>query len=83
MAAIEEAARSYVRNIFIKLREYEYNPDLMKLYVVGGGSKMVRLFGAYDMSRTVFNEDIKATVKGYEYLSYMKLNRQEKVVKLI
>jgi len=80
LRAIEEAAKSYVRNIFIKLRDYEYNPDVMRLYVVGGGSKMVKLFGSYDMSRSIFDEDVKATAKGYEYLSYMKMNRQLKVV---
>ena len=34
---ITSAARQYVADIFTTLRRYEYNPDLMRLYIVGGG----------------------------------------------
>ena len=33
---IRETAKDYVAGIMRRLREHEYNPELMKLYVVGG-----------------------------------------------
>ena len=36
---ITAVARRYVADIFAALRKYEYNPDLMRLYIVGGGAK--------------------------------------------
>ena len=59
-----------------KLRDYEYNEDLMKLYVMGGGAKMVEMFGKYNPDRTTFNHDICANAKGYEYFCYMMLRQK-------
>ena len=70
------AARLYARTIFDTLRRYEYNPDLMRLYVVGGGGCVLRHFGEYDRERVTFIEDICATAKGYEYLAYMALREE-------
>ena len=61
---ITAVARQYVANIFSTLRKYEYNPDLMRLYVVGGGGCMIRNFGMYDESRVTILDDICATAKG-------------------
>ena len=48
MAVIRKAASDYTREIFHKLREREYNPELMRLYVVvGGGCCMIQNFGEY------------------------------------
>lgn len=63
-------------DIFATLRKYEYNPDLMRLYVVGGGC-LIRNFGTYDESRVTILDDICATAKGYEYLALMSLKRRE------
>lgn len=41
----------------------------MRLYVVGGGSCMVKNFGQYDAERVTINDDICATAKGYEALA--------------
>ena len=73
---ITDAARRYARTIFDALRRYEYNPDLMRLYVVGGGGCVLRHFGEYDKERVTIIEDICATAKGYEYLAYMALRRE-------
>ena len=73
MAVIQQTAEEYIGGIFRKLREHEYNPDLVKLYVMGGGSCMVKQFGKYDSSRVSFNHDICATVKGYELLATERL----------
>ena len=65
-----------VKEIFEKLRDYEYNEDLMKLYVMGGGARMVEMFGKYNPDRTTFNRDICANAKGYEYFCYMMLRQK-------
>ena len=74
---ITAVARQYVANIFSTLRKYEYNPDLMRLYVVGGGGCMIRNFGMYDESRVTILDDICAPAKGYEHLALMSLKRRE------
>lgn len=74
---ITAVARHYVADIFATLRKYEYNPDLIRLYVVGGGGCLIRNFGTYDESRVTILADICATAKGYEYLALMSLKRRE------
>ena len=66
---IRETARDYVAGIMRRLREHEYNPELMKLYVVGGGSCLIKNFAEYDPARVTINGDICATAKGYELLA--------------
>lgn len=80
LAAIRETATDYVSQIFRRLREHEYDPELMKLYIVGGGGCLVRNFGTYDRDRVIINDDICATAKGYELLAERKLRRQGSVV---
>lgn len=74
---ITSAARQYVADIFATLRKYEYNPDLMRLYIVGGGGCLIRHFGQYDENRVTLVDDICATAKGYEYLAFSSLRRKE------
>ena len=74
---ITAVARQYVADIFVTLRKYEYNPDLMRLYVVGGGGCLIQNFGTYDKARVTILDDICATAKGYEYLAQMNLKRRE------
>ncbi|XBX16725.1 ParM/StbA family protein [Enterocloster clostridioformis] len=73
---IVSTARQYVADIFATLRKYEYNPDLMRLYIVGGGGCLIRHFGQYDKSRVTIVDDICATAKGYEYLAFSSLRRK-------
>lgn len=75
LTAIQETATEYVDGIFRRLREHEYDPELMRLYVVGGGSCLVKNFGQYDTGRVIINDDICATEKGYERLAEQKLRR--------
>ena len=49
----------------------------MKLYIMGGGAKVVEPVGDYDSDNVTFNHDIRANAKGYEYFCYMKLRRQK------
>ena len=75
MEPVKEAAKEYVEGIMRRLREHGYNQELMKLYVVGGGCYMIKNFADIDPKRVIFNEDIKATAKGYELLAARKLER--------
>lgn len=75
-----KTAKEYTFGIFRKLREHEYDPKLMKLYVVGGGGCLIRNFADYDTNRVYINTDICATAKGYEYMALVTLNRNGGVV---
>lgn len=73
---ITEAVREYCSEIFETLRKYEYNPELMRLYVTGGGGCLIKHFGEYDEKRVTIIDDICATAKGYEQLAYMTLRKK-------
>ena len=75
LKTITDTAAEYVEEIFQRLREHEYNPELMRLYVLGGGSCLIRNFGTFDKERVTINDDICATAKGYEYLSELNVRR--------
>ena len=75
LKTITDTATDYVEGIFQRLREHEYNPELMRLYVLGGGSCLIRNFSVYDASRVTINDDICATAKGYEYLAELSFRR--------
>ena len=70
---IRAAAKKYVGDIFATLRQYEYEPAVTHLYVVGGGSCLVKNFRQYDESKVTILDDVRATAKGYEYLCYASL----------
>ena len=61
--------------IFRRLREHEYDPELMKLYVVGGGGCLIKNFGQFESDRVIINGDICATAKGYEYLAHLRARK--------
>ena len=75
LKTMTDTAKEYVKEIFRKLREHEYSPLSMRLYIVGCGGCLIKNFGEYDKSLVDINTDICATVKGYEYLSeiYMRM----------
>ena len=68
-------AEEYAAKIVGKLREYEYNPELMKLHVMGGGICILKNFWDYGDAKVSFIEDIRATAKGYEVLALNDLRR--------
>ena len=76
LAVMEKAAKAYAAGVFRILREHEYNPKAMGLYIVGGGGCLIRNFADYDKRRVTFNDDISATAKGYEYLARLTLERR-------
>ena len=73
---IAGAIRNYCTDIFEVLRKYEYNSELMRLYVTGGGAALIKNFGNFDEDRVVFIEDICSTAKGYEKLAYNALLKE-------
>ena len=80
LTAIRDTATEYAEGIFRRLREHEYDPELVRLYVVGGGSCILKNFGSYDKDRVIINDDICATAKGYELLAEQKQNRKGGIV---
>lgn len=73
---IVQEITKYCKKIFETLATHEYNSDMMRLYIVGGGSNIVRRFGEYDKKRTVIVPDVCATAKGYEALAYKTLTKE-------
>ena len=69
-------AEEYVQSIFDKLKEYGYEPDMVKLHIIGGGGCLVKNFGHYNPDRVEIIRDICATAKGYEniYMSMYERN---------
>lgn len=80
LTAIRATASEYSDGIFRRLREHEYDPELMRLYVVGGGSCIIKNFADYNKERVIINGDICATAKGYEILAEQKLHRKGGIV---
>ena len=75
-AVIQETAKQYVAEIFRRLREHEYDPNLMRLWVIGGGGCLVKNFGVYDAERVIFIEDLRANAKGYERMARRALEKR-------
>ena len=76
LTVIRDCAREYAGGIMKRLREHEYNPDLMRLYVMGGGGCLIRNFVDYDPARVRITSDINATAKGYERLAEAALRKR-------
>ena len=80
LSCITDIVKNYCGDIFETLRKYEYNPEIMKLYITGGGGRIVKNFGKYDERRVIIIDDICAAAKGYEQLAYSMLTRKENAV---
>ena len=80
LETIRTAAAGYAEGIMRRLREHEYNPAMMRLYIMGGGGCLIKNFARYDADRVTINEDICATAKGYEALAEAKLRKNEGVI---
>lgn len=76
---MKNVAMEYAEQIFLKLREYEYNPELMTLHIIGGGGRIIQNFGTYDANRVEIITDICATAKGYELLELAVLKKADRI----
>ena len=74
---LRQTAVEYTNDIFTALKSYEYDPELMKLYIIGGGGCIVKNFGAYDKENMEIISDICATVKGYEHITYLQMRKEQ------
>ena len=72
---LHTAAVQYTKDVFAALNRYDYNPELMKLYIAGGGGRIIKNFGEYDTERVEIIEDICAAAYGFECLAYMQFTR--------
>ena len=72
---LKTAVTRYADSIFDMLRRYEYNPKLMKLYITGGGGKLIENFGTFEHDRVTIIGDICASAKGYEQFALMKYRK--------
>ena len=76
LRTLTEAAETYTEGLFRKLREYGYDEKTMQLYVLGGGSCLIRNFGMYDPEKVTINSDIHANAKGFEYLANERIRKR-------
>ncbi|MGN1019526.1 MAG: hypothetical protein ACI4O7_04055 [Aristaeellaceae bacterium] len=73
---IREVAAGYVAAIIRRLREQEYDPQTMRLWIVGGGGCLLRHFGQHDHDCATTIDNIHANAEGYEYLAERRLKRE-------
>ena len=76
LEVIRPVIGGYCKDIFDSLRKYDYNPDMMRLYIVGGGSRLIQNFGTYEADRVTLNTDVCATAKGYENFAFRQIERE-------
>ena len=77
ISLIDNAAKKYCADIFNTLHKYDYEPDFMKLYIVGGGGNIVKRFGTYNTESVIFIDDICAAAKGFEKTALLKMRSEE------
>ena len=75
---LRQSISEYAEDIFALLRKYEYDPKMMRLYITGGGGKLIENFGNYDKDRVTIIGDICASAKGYEYFAVAQLRKEGK-----
>ena len=75
---LRQAISEYAESIFALLRKYEYDPKMMRLYITGGGGKLIENFGRYDKDRVTIIGDICASAKGYEFFAAAQLRKEGK-----
>jgi len=65
---LRQAISEHAEDIFALLRKYEYDPKMMRLYITGGGGKLIENFGNYDKdSVTIIGDSLITTEGEYAY----------------
>ncbi len=75
---LRQAIAEYADSIFALLRKYEYDPKMMRLYITGGGGKLIENFGTFERDRVTIIGDICASAKGYEEFATVQLKKEGK-----
>ena len=73
---LRQAISEYADSIFALLRKYEYDPKMMRLYITGGGGKLIENFGSYEKDRVTIIGDICASAQGYEDFALVQLKKE-------
>ncbi|MDO4484876.1 MAG: ParM/StbA family protein [Clostridia bacterium] len=79
-------AKDYVSRIMGKLGEHGFDPQMMKLHLMGGGMWLVKKFGDLTVQEAIhegsilLNTDISASAKGYEMIARNTLRDRGVVV---
>jgi alkaline phosphatase len=71
-----KVAKEYVAEIINRLKEYEYNPEIMRLVVMGGGAGIVKRYIDIPEARIEYIDDIRATAVGYEVAAYTNMQKE-------
>lgn len=74
---LKNVALIYAKKIMETLYKYDYDPDFMTLYVIGGGHCLLKRYGNYVPGKTIFVEDICAAAKGFEKAAEIKLAKDD------
>ncbi|MEH2959960.1 ParM/StbA family protein [Candidatus Merdisoma sp. JLR.KK006] len=72
---IRENIREQIRTLELELKEREYALDYMNVIYVGGGAAAVKNFSEH-RPNVLYDCDIHANAKGYEYLAYQIMKKQ-------
>ncbi len=72
---ITEQVRIYAEKVLDVLEQYEYNSELMRLYIAGGGVSIMKNFAELDFENVVLIDDICAAAKGYDTICVNSLRR--------
>lgn len=79
-SVLKRDAEEYAVQIMTRLREYEYNPDVMHLVVIGGGGCILRNFLPKGKENIRFITDLCAAAKGFEIMALNDLRRGKRRV---
>ena len=66
---LQDSVIRYADRIMAVLRKYEYNSELMKLYVCGGGISIIQHFSEIEDKNVMYIDDVCAGAKGYERIA--------------
>lgn len=72
---IRENIRAQIRTLELELKEREYALDYMNVIYVGGDAAAIKNFSEH-RPNVLYDCDIHANAKGYEYLAYQILKKQ-------
>lgn len=75
LECIKESISEYANRVYAVLKKYEYDPGMMKLYVTGGGSNILRDYLGSRLENVEYITDVRANARGYENMLYEAMKR--------
>ena len=66
---ITDRLKNFTKEVYDTLKEEKYNLELTPVTFVGGGAKVMELFGDEQRNNISYIEDVRANAIGYEYLA--------------